>query len=867
MGPSLLYRMILLLFLPGALHATSLEGDVHVEGRPRSPTPNARVTLFTPSLSFFQETRSDAAGHWQLEKVPEGTYQLGIAARDYQYHEETVLVAAAPLLFVTELGLETEAGEWNVIGNTLPEFLDASNIAYLMGDGRIFYCHNTEDPIIFDPISGAKELPTGSGADQGCMNGTLLGDGRQIFVGGQNGPFTHAVRWVKTWSASESWLQLEDLVHRAGRWYPGLARLADGSLLVMGGGTSPAAERTDTCELFHLEPESWSTTGSMINPAEFPPSALLHSGEVLITWSPPQLFDPAMGTWKTTGDFVQPNRGWPGHSDHSIVVLSDGRVVAIGTRSEDLCSPGMGEIYDPETGGWSLTANAEIVRDQPEVVQLPDGRIFVGAGKAIEQPIPVPEVLGRVLWTDLYDPDKDSWRRVADMQHFREVHAVTLLVPDGRVVTTGGTQIDFQVGPTSADIEAFSPPYLFRGVRPEITFLSTTEPSRGQTIELVVSPATQITRVVLMGTEVVTHWVSAGVPRRLELPVTQVGSLVSVTLPAQANRLPLGRYMLFAMVDDIPSPGRIINVMECPPPYADLIWAAEGSGGAVDSVTALKDALEKNGLTPVLIDDLASYPCLDELDSTAVLWACLGTFPEKHILTSEEGDVLVDLLVNKEISIYIEGSDVWGMDPPTSFADYDGVENGTAENGDDSFTQMTPMQICELLNIGATSYDQDNELGSDSTDRLLLGVDDLAGGVPYAIWENLPDASGEKTYNTGIYYDNFFQIGSVISQSWEFGGFGADHVELAFAYRQLLEPFVIIDLLFWRGDCNNDGARDISDPIFLLGYLFNPPAPTLACERACDANDDGGLDIADVIRLLNALFSAMPLPPPGDPFG
>ncbi|MFO0982462.1 MAG: hypothetical protein U1E76_12135 [Planctomycetota bacterium] len=50
------------------------------------------------------------------------------------------------------------------------------------------------------------------------------------------------------------------------------------------------------------------------------------------------------------------------------------------------------------------------------------------------------------------------------MLEFREYHAVTLLVPDGRVLTTGGTRIKFSTA-TSANIEAYRPPYLFRGVR------------------------------------------------------------------------------------------------------------------------------------------------------------------------------------------------------------------------------------------------------------------------------------------------------------------------------------------------------------------------------------------------------------------
>ena len=110
------------------------------------------------------------------------------------------------------------------------------------------------------------------------MNGTLLADGRLIMIGGQDGSdpgsFTDAIPWVKTYTqAPGSWQWLANMQHEAGRWYPGLARLADGSLLVMGGGQAPDAARTETCERFDLDSESWPYTGSMLNPAEFPPSA------------------------------------------------------------------------------------------------------------------------------------------------------------------------------------------------------------------------------------------------------------------------------------------------------------------------------------------------------------------------------------------------------------------------------------------------------------------------------------------------------------------------------------------------------------------------------------------------------------------
>jgi hypothetical protein len=129
-------------------------------------------------------------------------------------------------------------------------------------------------------------------------------------------------------------------------------------------------------------------------------------------------------------------------------------------------------------------------------------------------------------------------------------------------VTTGGTRIKFQVGPTSNDIEAFSPPYLFRGVRPQITSVSTNTPARGALLNFNIAPATQLTSVVLMGSQTTTHWVDGGIPRRLVLPFQQTGASITATLPTDPDVVPLGHYIVFAMVDDIPSKGIIVQVVE-----------------------------------------------------------------------------------------------------------------------------------------------------------------------------------------------------------------------------------------------------------------------------------------------------------------
>ena len=63
---------------------------------------------------------------------------------------------------------------------------------------------------------------------------------------------------------------------------------------------------------------------------------------------------------------------------------------------------------------------------------------------------------------------------------------------------------------------------------------------------------------------------------------------------------------------------------------------------------------------------------------------------------------------------------------------------------------------------------------------------------------------------------------------------------------------------FIRGDCNGDGSRNVSDPIFLLEALFGNSGVILGCEDACDVNDDGDLDLGDAVELLGFVFSGNP---------
>ena len=83
----------------------------------------------------------------------------------------------------------------------------------------------------------------------------------------------------------------------------------------------------------------------------------------------------------------------------------------------------------------------------------------------------------------------------------------------------------------------------------------------------------------------------------------------------------------------------------------------------------------------------------------------------------------------------------------------------------------------------------------------------------------------------------------------------------------LLIPSITVasDAPFRRGDVNDDGGVDISDPIGVLDYLFNG-SQAIDCLDAADVNDTGSIDLADAIYLLTYIFSGGLAPPDPGPF-
>jgi hypothetical protein len=128
-----------------------------------------------------------------------------------------------------------------------------------------------------------------------------------------------------------------------------------------------------------------------------------------------------------------------------------------------------------------------------------------------------------------------------------------VLLPDGRVLVGGGR------GSGDYTSQTFSPPYLFKGTRPE----STTLPAAtgwNAPIDIGTPTPTAIARVTLLGLGAMTHAFDQNA-RFLELQFTQTATGVRALAPADPNLAPPGYYLVFLLDGNgVPSVGRIIRL-------------------------------------------------------------------------------------------------------------------------------------------------------------------------------------------------------------------------------------------------------------------------------------------------------------------
>ena len=200
---------------------------------------------------------------------------------------------------------------------------------------------------------------------------------------------------------------------------------------------------------------------------------------------------------------------------------------------------------------------------------MPDGKVLVTGGSRVNA-----EQGGYVTNPEIWNPDAPSgsqWTEVkVPYEHARLYHSIALLLPDGRIMIGGGGA----PGPHNyTDVEYYSPAYLFDGNSPAVRPVVSSAPKKigyDGAFNLNVTSANPVDKVTLVRNGSVTHGFNND-QNFQELDFTQAGGSLTVTSPQDANYAPPGAYMVFVWSNGTPSLANIVQIdptvkMESPAP-------------------------------------------------------------------------------------------------------------------------------------------------------------------------------------------------------------------------------------------------------------------------------------------------------------
>ena len=206
--------------------------------------------------------------------------------------------------------------------------------------------------------------------------------------------------------------------------------LADGRVLVAGG------YNNDTAELYDPASGTWTTTGSLHTAREYHTATLLPNGMVLVTggwyaWpsialSSAELYDPASGTWTPANALNTAAR-----CEHTATLLPNGKVVVAGGRGNS-GAWASAELYDAASGTWTATCSLNTGRIQHAATLLPNGRVLVAGGYYYNG-----SDWATLSSAEFYDPASGIWTTTDSLNNARGSHTMTLL-PSGKVLVAGG---------------------------------------------------------------------------------------------------------------------------------------------------------------------------------------------------------------------------------------------------------------------------------------------------------------------------------------------------------------------------------------------------------------------------------------------
>jgi N-acetylneuraminic acid mutarotase len=275
-------------------------------------------------------------------------------------------------------------------------------------------------------------VPASNPATPRSFNGvTLLPNGKVLVVGGSsmNVPLASSELYdptTGTWSSAGNLAVARELVTAT--------LLHDGRVLVAGGhnGTLPNTA-LNAAEVYQPANNTWSSTFNLLQARSRHTVTLLQNGRVLAVGgfndaegvlSSAELYDPVSGSWSSAGVMASARYA------HTATLLANGKVLVAGGMNATSLGLRSAELFDPATNNWSPASAMAVGHADATSALLRSGGVLVAGGATGTE--------GVLAVAELYDPQTDVWTSAGAMSDERVYHAATLLA-DGKLLVAGGT--------------------------------------------------------------------------------------------------------------------------------------------------------------------------------------------------------------------------------------------------------------------------------------------------------------------------------------------------------------------------------------------------------------------------------------------
>jgi hypothetical protein len=513
---------------------------------------------------------------WNTSSTNDGNHTLSARARG----TSGLTATSAPIsILVANTSNPSISGQWSPVENW--PIVTVHGVLLHTGKVLIFDRPSAGPTArVWDPATNAFTSVPNSTTDLFCAGHVSMSDGRVLVVGGHGGgPPNQGTADVNIFDpVGLNWTLVRSMAFK--RWYPTATALPDGRVLVMSGSATNLTDYIATPEVYDPANNTWTRlTSAALTMPTYPQMFVLPDGRIANPGNyeypaPTRILNLANQTW-TTVDATS--------RDGGSVMYEPGKVLKCGSSADSgFSGPAAATTFAIDftspTPTWQQTASMSYPRAHHGMTILADGKVLVTGGGTQRDGYYVENA---VYHPELWDPATKTWAVMAPASRPRLYHSIAMLLPDGRVLSSGGGRDGPGVDQLNAAI--FSPPYLFKGARPAIQSAPDVV-AYSSSFELQTPDAATVAAVHLIKIGAPTHAYDQD-QRLVKLSFAPAAGGLSILAPANANIAPPGHYMLFLINGNgVPSVSRIVRLQLGPPagpPSAPENLVATGGLGTV----------------------------------------------------------------------------------------------------------------------------------------------------------------------------------------------------------------------------------------------------------------------------------------------